>query len=280
MKEKSLKIVAIVLGVVLAIVGIQDISMVSELSKDKKDLTVRIQDLQVEYNNLTSDYEEINAQLDSSRQEVALLIEKIQKTEAANRAKMRKYEKELGTLRSMMRSYVIQIDSLNSQNKRLAADLASSRAQLAQSTKANEALSAQVEDLSLKVSIGATIKARSVTAGALNSSGRATDRSSRVTQIVANICLSENELAAKGNMNVYVRVMDPDGALVLDGSDASFKINGETVLASAAREIDYQGAETELSIYVAGVDPFVKGVYTVEVYSDKSSLGSAEVSLR
>lgn len=280
MKEKSLKIVAIVLGVVLAIVGIQDISMVSELSKDKKDLTARIQELQTEYNNLSSDYDEINAQLDSSRAEVALLIEQIRTTEATNRAKMRKYEKELGTLRSLMRSYVIQIDSLNSQNKRLAADLASSRAQLAQSTKTNEALSAKVEDLSTKVSIGATIKARNLTAVALNASGRETDRSSRVTQIVANVSLADNELAPKGWMKVYVRVMDPDGALVLDGSDASFKIKGETVLASAEREIDYQGTEVELSVYVAGVDPFVKGVYTVEVYTDKSCLGSAEVSLR
>ena len=280
MKENTLKIVAIVLGIVLAIVAIQDISMVSELSKDKKDLTARIQELKVEYDNLTSDYAEINAQLDSSREAVAILVEQIQKTEAANRAKMRKYEKELGTLRSLMRTYVIQIDSLNNQNKRLAADLASSRAQLAKSTKANEALTAKVEDLTTKVEIGSTIKARSFEAIALNASGRETDRSSRVTQIVINMTLVENELAPKGWMKVFAKVTDPDGALVLDGTDASFKLNGETLLASASREVDYEGSEVELSVYVTGVDPFVKGVYTVEAYTEKALLGTAEVSLR
>ena len=280
MDNKTLKIVAIVLGVVLVGVAIQDITMVKELTQDKKDLTERIQDLQGEYNSLTSDYAEINAQLDSSREVVAQLVEQIKQTEATNRAKMRKYEKELGTLRNLMRSYVVQIDSLNNQNKRLAADLESSRAQLAQSTKANETLTAKVEDLSAKVSIGSIIKARDLEVSALNASGRKTDRSSRTAQLAVELSLVENALAPKGWMKVYAVVTDPDGDIVVDGTDATFKLAGKTTSASAAREVDYQGSEVALTVYVASVEGFTKGVYTVKVYTDKGELGSAEISLR
>ena len=54
--------------------------------------------LKGDYDSLSSEYESVNSQLDSSREEVNQLIERIQKTEATNRAKMRQYEKELGTL--------------------------------------------------------------------------------------------------------------------------------------------------------------------------------------
>ena len=67
--------------------------------------------LQNEYATLSSDNDMINAQLDSSREEVSQLIERIKKTEATNRIMIRKYEKELGTLRSIMRNYIEQIES-------------------------------------------------------------------------------------------------------------------------------------------------------------------------
>ena len=63
-------------------------------------------------------------QLDSSREEVSQLIERIKKTDATNRAKIRQYEKELRhSSGSIMRSYIVQIDSLNTLNQKLTAPM-------------------------------------------------------------------------------------------------------------------------------------------------------------
>ena len=271
---------AVILAVVLAVVASRDYKLVKELEQDKADLENRITELKTDFDNLQSDYDYINTQLDSSREEVAMLVDRIKKTEATNRQQMRKYEKELGTLRSIMKSYVAQIDSLNTANRKLADELSSSKKELAKATGENKELSAKVESLSSKVATGAIVKARGLSAKAYNNSNKATDRSSRVKRLAVSLSLVENELAKKGPMTVYSRVKDPEGNLLLDGEGASFRLNGESVAASASREVDYQGKEVDMTIYLNNVSDYVKGIYTIDVYTDKAQLGSIELMLR
>ena len=176
----ALTAVAVVLAVALAYIWYQKSSLVKDLTIEKEELTAQMIDLQNDYASLSSDYDTINSQLDSSREEVSQLIERIQKTEATNRTKIRQYEKELGTLRSIMRSYIVQIDSLNTLNKKLTADAAAARREAAESRRKQEELNKTVEELTGQVAAGSVIKARGLRIEAYNASDKVTDRSSRV----------------------------------------------------------------------------------------------------
>ncbi|MGN1046938.1 MAG: hypothetical protein ACI4QG_07560 [Candidatus Cryptobacteroides sp.] len=273
--------VAVVLAAALAFVWFERTSLVNDLNDEKQDLTQRMIELQNDYASLSSDYETINSQLDSSREEVSQLIERIKKTDATNRAKMRQYEKELGTLRTIMRSYIVQIDSLNTLNKKLTADAAAARKEAAESRKKNAELKQTVESLSASVATGAILKGRAIRIDAYNASGKVTDRSSRVVRLLTTLSLVENDLAQKGPVRVYIRVKDPDGNLLTNASSREFTVaGGEPMIASASREVDYQGAEVELSIYLNDIPEYVKGIYTVEAFTEQASLGSAEMMLR
>lgn len=272
--------VAAVLFVALAAVWIERSSLVKELKVEKDDLTREMIALQNDYASLSSDYESINMQLDSSREEVSQLIERIKKTEVTNRTKIRQYEKELGTLRSIMKNYIVQIDSLNTLNKKLTADAAAARREAAESRRRNEELNKTVESLSDQVAAGSVIKGRGLRLDAYNASNRITDRSSRVVRLMATLSLVENELAAKGPVRVYIQVKDPDGAVLTNSSSKEFMLNGQPVMASASREVDYQGNEVELSLYLNDIPDYVKGIYTVEAFTENGSLGTAELMLR
>ena len=272
--------VAALLAGALAYIWIQKSSLVKELEVEKEDLTEQIVALQSDYDNLSSDYDSINSQLDSSREEVAQLVERIKKTEATNRAQMRKYEKELGTLRSIMRNYITQIDSLNTLNHQLTADAAAARKEAAESRKANKELTQQVESLSGQVAAGSVIKARGIRLDPYNAADKVTDRSSRVVRMLTTLSLVENDLAPKGPVRVYIRVKDPEGILLTNGTQVSFAYQGSTMMASASREVDYEGKEVEMSIYLNDIPTYEKGIYTVEAYTTQSFLGSAEVLLR
>lgn len=276
----AMVVVAAVLAAALAYVWYQKSSLVSELEIEKQDLTEQIVSLQGDYAQLSSDYEVINAQLDSSREEVAQLVERIKKTQAADRAKMRQYEKELGTLRSIMRSYVVQIDSLNTLNKKLTVEAAEAKRQAAEAGRRNAELSEQVSSLADKVATGSVLKARGIRLTAYNASDKATDRSSRITRMMVSLTLMENDLAEHGPVRVYVRVKDPEGYLLQDGTNASFTCAGVAMSATASREVDFQGSDVEMSIYINNIPGFVKGIYTAEVYTAQSLLGSAELLLR
>ena len=275
-----LAVAALALGGALAWVWGQKSNLVGELEGEKAELTQQLLNLQSDFENLNSDYDSINSQLDTSREQVAELIDKLSKTEATNRAKIRQYEKELGTLRSIMRGYIVQIDSLNTLNKQLTADVATARREAAESRQANENLTRQVENLSGQVAAGSVIKARGLHLTAYNSSDRATDRSSRVTYFVSTLTLVENEIAERGPIRVYVRIKDPNGVILLNNSSTDFTVGGETLSASASREVDYEGQDVELSIYVKDVGELGKGIYTAEAYTEKTFLGRAEVMLR
>lgn len=286
-KVKSLKTtmyvlvgVAVALVAVLAYVWSQKSALISELEDEKQDLTVQMENLQNDYASLSSDYDSINSQLDTSRAEVANLIERIKKTDATNRAKMRQYEKELGTLRSIMRNYIVQIDSLNTLNHKLTADAAAARREAAASKAENQELSQQVENLTGQVAAGAVIKARGLRMEAYMSNDKITDRSSRVVRLLTSLSLVENDLAPKGPVRVYIRVKDPDGIILTNANRTSFTFNGETMVASASRKVDYEGREVDLSIYLNDILGYRKGVYTVEAYTEQSMLGRAELMLR
>lgn len=272
--------VAVVLAGVLAYIWIEKSALVDELNEEKTELTEQMISLQNDYASLSSDYDSINSQLDSSREEVNQLIERIKQTDATNRRKIRQYEKELGTLRSIMKNYIVQIDSLNTLNKQLTADAAAARREAAESRRQSEELSRTVGKLSEQVATGSVLKARGLAIAAYNGSGKVTDRHSRVAQFQVRLSLVENDLAPKGPVRVYIRVKDPDGVLIAGPDQRSFEFGGETLASSASREIDYQGTETDVVIFVNGVEECVKGVYSVEAYTDDNPLGTAETMLR
>ena len=273
--------VAVLLGAALAYVWSQKSSLVRDLNVEKQDLTEQIVALQHDYDNLSSDYESINSQLDSSREEVSQLVERIKQTDATNRAKMRQYEKELGTLRSIMRNYIVQIDSLNTLNQQLSAEADAARKDAAASRRQNEALNRQVSDLSGQVAAGSVIKARGIILEPYSAQDKVTDRSSRVVRMLTTLSLVENDLAPKGPVRVYIVVKGPDGTVLTNANSVGFQSAGEARTASASREVDYEGKEVELSIYLNDLtDRCVKGVYTVEAYTSQGYLGSAETMLR
>ena len=287
MEEQNLKkimyaliAVAVILAGTLAFIWIQKASLVNDLKIEKEELTAQMVELQNDYATLSSDYDTINSQLDSSREEVSQLIERIKKTEATNRSKMRQYEKELGTLRSIMRNYITQIDSLNTLNKQLTADAAAARREAAESKRKSAELSKKVQNLTGQVAAGAVIKARGLRIEAYNSSDKVTDRSSRVVRLLTTLSLVENDLAPKEPVRVYIRIKGPDGILLTNSEQRSFNFDGEPLICSASREVDYQGKEVELSIYLNDVVGYVKGIYTVEAYTKDTLLGTAELMLR
>ena len=273
--------VVLLLAGALACIWWDKTSLVNELNVEKEELTSQMIALQNDYASLSSDYDTINSQLDSSREEVSQLIERIKKTEATNRSKMRQYEKELGTLRSIMRNYIVQIDSLNTLNKKLTADAAAARREAAESRRQSEELSKTVQNLTGRVAVGSVIKARGLKLEAYNASDKVTDRSSRVVRMIATLSLVENDLAESGPVRVYIRVKDPDGILLTNSSQRTFSVaGGEPMICTASREVDYQGKEVDLGIYINDIPLFAKGIYTVEAYTEQTKLGESELMLR
>lgn len=272
--------VAVVLAGILAWIWFDRQGVIGDLNVEKEQLTEQMIQLKTDYDGLSSDNDTLNAHLSVEREKVVQLIERIKKTDATNRAKLREYEKELGTLRSIMRGYIFQIDSLNTLNISLRKDAVEARTEAKESREKFKELQSTTDEYAKKVQIGAVVKGRGVALTAINSSNKDTDRSSRTAKLRTCLSLVENSIAEKGPRRVYVRIKGPDGILLTSGQEQIFTSDGEQMIFSASREVDYQGNEIEICIFFQGNQGFVKGVYTVDVYTEEAKLGSADLLLR
>lgn len=284
--EKNLKNIVIILGVVavlllgvLAWVWFDRNSMIKDLNLEKDDLTEQMVHLRSEYDSLSTTNDTLNVRLGEEREKIDLLIERINKTEATNRTRIREYEKELGTLRSIMRGYIHQIDSLNTLNIALREDATQARQKEKEATRQYEELRTTTDEYAKQVALGAQVKGRNFTVVGITESGKESDRSSRIVKLKMCGSLIENSIAEKGPRKVYLRVKGPDGLLLTNAEQGVFNAAGEQLIYSAMREVDYQGSEVELCIYFGGV-PFSKGVYTTEVYTEDGKIGAADALLR
>ena len=276
----ALASLAAILAIVFFFVWRDRQSMIEDLTLDKEELTQELVSLQGEYSVLSSDNDSLNVQLDREREKVDQLLERIQKTEASNRSKIRQYEKELGTLRSIMKHYIVQIDSLNTLNNELRKDAADARRIAKESTEKYEKLSKTTDEYAKLVEKGSAVKGRGVNVVAINKSNKETERSSRVVKLRTCLSLVENSIAAKGPMTVYIRVKGPDGILMTNDQQRIFTSAGEQMIYTESREVDYQGSEVEVCVYFGAEQGFTKGVYTVEVYTAAGLLGTGDILLR
>ena len=276
----ALAIAAVLLGGVLAYVWVSKNKIVNDLNIEKANLTQEMVELRQEYAELQTANDTLNANLQIEREKVDQLIERFQKTEATNRAQIRQYEKELGTLRSIMKHYIVQIDSLNNLNMALREEASDARREAAENRRQYEDLRSTTDEYARQVAEGSVVKGRGVSLHAINSSAKETDRSSRTEKLRADMFLIENAIAKKGPRRVYIRVKGPDGILLTADDKQLFTCDGEQMIYSESREVDYQGEEVEVSVYFASPQPFTKGVYTVDAYTTEGKIGSADLLLR
>jgi Membrane-bound metallopeptidase len=286
-KSGAAKILAIALGVVaaallatLVIVLMNKKALVNDLNSEKEDLTNELVALHSDYETLSTTNAAINDSLTVEKEKVEQLIDRLQKTEATNRAKIRQYEKELGTLRTIMKGYIKQIDSLNTVNTSLRREASAAKQEAAESRRQYDQLRVTTDEYAKKATAGAVVKGRGVVLTAINSSNKETDRSSRTEKLKTCLSLIENAIATKGPKVVYIRVKGPDGILMAGEQQRVFSCGGEEMIYSASREVDYQGEEVEICVYFANVGGFEKGVYTVDVYTSETKIGSADLLLR
>ena len=276
----ALAAVAVVLLGVLIYVFVDRNSIINDLTIEKDDLTAQMVQLQNDYATLSTANDTLNAELMLEKEKVAQLIERVKKTEASNKAKLLKYERELGTLRTIMRGYIKQIDSLNTLNSELRVAAATAKKEAKESRNRYENLRSTTEQLGKQVELGSIVKGRGMSVIGINASGKESDRSSRVAKLKSCIYLVENTIAKKGPRTVYLRVKGPDGILMTQNPMQMFTVGGEEMIYSASREVDYQGDEVEICIYFEYGEQFTKGVYSVEAYTTEGKLGSADVLLK
>lgn len=283
---RGYRIVIIILSVILVAIsalyfGIHRQQMLDNelLRADRDSIQNDLGRLMEDYDNLHVANDSISASLDIERSRADSLMTQLRKERRWSLAKIKQYEKEVGTLRTVMRGYLHQIDSLNSLNQKLITENISYRKEISSATLRAEMAEEKAAELDNKVRAGAVIKARGIRLTGLNARNKEVSRIRNAERVRVDFVLTANELTTPGNKAVYMRLTSPDGYVLTTEAMPTFEYEGERLSYSAMREVDYQNQDLEVGIYFDS-SGFAAGTYLVQLYCDGYMIGSAEIAMR
>ena len=283
---RGYRIVIIILAVVLAALSLLYVNIHRQQKADYELLRIDRDSIQSNLTSLVEDFDRLqttndtlSANLGFERHRADSLLTRLKKERSWSLAKIKKYEKEVGTLRTLMRGYIRQIDSLNTLNQKLISENVGYRKEISTISQRAELAEEKAAELDNKVKIGAVLNARGIRIVPLNGRSKEVSRVSRAERLRTDFTLAANNLASSGEKTVYLRILAPDGYVLATDSPIMMEYEGERLTCSASRDIDYQNQDLAISIFYNGAG-FTAGTYIVQLYADGRLIGTSEVPLR
>lgn len=234
--------------------------------------------LQRDAESLVSELESLKDKNDTMMvkyQEAVTMLEQLQKEKTYNYEQLARYKREVATLKGVMKGYLQQIDSLNNINRNLQAQNVEYKREITDAQLRADVAEEKADELNTKVRIGAVIRSSGIRMSALNSNSREVRRIKQATRLRVDFELTANELAEPGEKSIYICITNPEGFTLLSPEMTVFMFEGEEMVASAMRKVDYENESVPVSIYYDG-SAFVKGTYKVDIYIDGRHSGSQE----
>jgi regulator of replication initiation timing len=147
--------------------------------------------------------------------------------------------------------------------------------------------SAQNRELAEKVTIASALRAEGVTVNVLNSRGKEDDggryKAKKIDKLHVFFTLGPNAVARQNEKDVYMRIIDPSGAVIFDMATGSgeFTTNGQGMIYTAAQRIQFDNSGQRVDfVYGRGGQRFPEGKHVVELYSEGFKIGQGEFTVR
>jgi flagellar basal body-associated protein FliL len=294
-RNRFLIIIIIVLLLLIGILGwqywtvhetvIEKIKIV-EVDKYKTDsLTNDLIGLQAQYATLKTNNKDIQAQVDSKKDTITMLMQQAAKYRNDPYI-IAQLKKETATLRTIMQGFVHTIDSLNTLNQKLTVERNVAVKSLDQEKQNTSQLKKEKGELQDKIVQGSLLQASAVTAqGIFLRFGKkevTTEKARKAEKLKVQFSIAANRIAQSGNKTLYIRVISPDAKELSKTADEAsiFSFEGTKGFYSGTETIDYTNQEMSLSDNCESNIGFIAGKYIIKIYADGAEIGETTLSLK
>ena len=258
------------------------------LSDEKSRMELEIDKIEAELdkaNNanvqLTSDMQQ---EQELARQKIAELREQL-RTGKLTQGQLAKAQDELKNLRYFVTKYTTDIADLEKKNAELTVERDSLRTTVSSVSEKATQLEQQNTELSGKVKVAAALKtsAIGVTPLRIKNSGKETDvsKASNAKKIRLTFNVNDNSLAEKGMHDVFIRIIDPSGNLIVSDNSSVFGADGDELQYTYRTAIEFDNTPNKIyNIDWSNPGAFQKGTYTVVLYADGYTMGKTSFALK
>jgi hypothetical protein len=288
-QAKNFKRIIIILVILLVGLGGYTFVLFQESQENQRDLldqkmaiSEELEELKGTYDTLLQDYQLQDQALLEARGRIAQLLDSVESAKPSM-AIIKRYRIEIARLKEERTMLFARADSLIRVTQNLAQKIDSTQVVLNQSRAESDGLRLKNEDLERVLEKGARLQIVDFSSNAVivRRSGKIVDtkRASRADKVRACFTISPNAIAAAGERNLYLQVINPKNNLI--GSRMTLPLGEESLYYSASTQVDFQQEEVDVCIMVgAQEEDLISGRYVLNLYQDGTRLATTSMYLK
>ncbi|AMC11533.1 hypothetical protein Lupro_09755 [Lutibacter profundi] len=289
-KKSNTKIIVIVLAVLLLVAlaytfynNKEHKKLTDAIEEEKLEIEGNLDSMIVKYEEAIGQNTSMSNELSLERDRIIALRDSIKGLKATNYSLIRRYRKQIAKLEETNRRLFFMTDSLTGVNELLTIDLDSANVKISKQLAKNDTLSLQNLQLSEKVAIGSVLKVSNAKILAMrerkNGKLVETSRARNTDAFRINFTIAKNEIAGKGERQVYIQIVDAKGLTVAGKGELTF--NDVQINYSDQTIVNYLNDAVDI-ISLVEVDrgTIKRGVYTVNIYIENKFVGATQITLK
>jgi regulator of replication initiation timing len=307
--ERSNNRKLLVVGLILVLLTINGILFYMQYQKtakvEEQKEVIRVKNTELEnqikiFEALKTDFERQSQELesmglanDSLTARIAAINKDLQdlrgfRNRSYSLADQRRFRDRANSLEQQLRRKDEEIARLKQDNEELFAENTGLKTTQTQLTDTLSTLKTTNRQLSDKVALASRLAAENIQVTIINRRGKEKEdkdeeyRAKRVDKIRVSFNLANNEVAEKENKEIYMRLIEPDGAALynLATGSGTFDFEGNETFYTAKRDLVYDNSRQNVSfVFSKGAD-YKKGQHTVELYSGGYKIGQTTFTLK
>lgn len=288
-QAKNFKRIIIILVILLVGLGGYTVVLFQESQENQRDLldqkmaiSQELGEIKGTYDSLLQDYQLQDQALLEARSRIAQLLDSVESAKPSM-AIIKRYRIEITRLKEERTMLFARADSLIRVTQNLAQKVDSTQVVLNQTRAESDGLRLKNEDLERTLEKGARLQIVDFSSNAVivRRSGKIVDtkRASRADKVRACFTISPNAIAAAGERNLYLQVINPKNNLI--GSRMTLPLGEESLYYSASTQVDFQQEEVDVCIMVgAQEEDLISGRYVLNLYQDGTRLATTSMYLK
>lgn len=257
------------------------------ITDEKTRMQTEIDKIEAELDNANSKSVNLSEQMkqeqEIARQKIAELRTALKKGQLTQ-GQLAKAQEDIKQLRYFVTKYTADIEELKQQNAVLTTERNTLKTKVDSVSAKATVLEQQNEELSTQVQAAAALKTASISIIPLRvrNSGKEVDvsRANTAKKIRVNFAVVNNAVAEKGLHDVYMRIIDPSGNLIVSDNTGTFVADDDEMQYTYKTAVEFANDGKPYSLDWTNPGKFEKGTYTVVLYADGYTMGRSSMTLK
>ncbi|GAA4781927.1 hypothetical protein GCM10023231_06920 [Olivibacter ginsenosidimutans] len=252
---------------------------------EKTQMETELDRIEVELDRVTKQNVELTESLRAAQDNARIKIEELRTKltqQQLSRAELVNAQKEIAQLRTTVSRYTKDIEKLKNENALLISERDRLKESAGNANRKADELEAINSELEQKVALATALKLSSININAVREKRHGEEsietKAKKTDKLRIDFNIADNPLAKKAIYDVYIRVIEPNGNLLIADNNI-FEVDGVEMQYTDKTGIEFSNDGKLYSYEWQGPEDFKSGSYTVMLYTNKGLMGKGTIRL-